>query len=161
MTTDKLNKLGEGEFAVAAEYLIALQEFTAERGMPPQAFLAGSGLPLSALIQPQARIGHHAFERVIFNVLDFFPDPLFAIEYGKRLSISKHGMLGFAAQSSSNLMEAAGLLVQYINTRTGGGEEFELVLKEDYASLRLRPGADSVAETLARFQAITTFVNLE
>lgn len=161
MTTDKLNKLGEGEFAVAAEYLIALQEFTAERGMPPQAFLAGSGLPLSALIQPQARIGHHAFEQVIFNVLDFFPDPLFAIEYGKRLSISKHGMLGFAAQSSSNLMEAAGLLVQYINTRTGGGEEFELVLKEEYASLRLRPGDAAVDETLARFHAITTFINLE
>jgi len=159
--TDKLEKLGEGEFAVSAEYLIALQEFCSERGMPPQVFLESSGLPLSALIQPQARIGHHAFEQVIANVLAFFPDPLFAIEYGKRLSISKHGMLGFAAQSSSNLMEAAGLLVQYINTRTGGGEEFELVLKEDYASLRLRPGDSAVDESLARFHAITTFINLE
>lgn len=159
--TDILEKLGGGEFAVAAEYLIALQEFSAERGMPPQAFLAGSGLPLSALIQPQARIGNVAFERVIANVLKVFPEPMFAIEYGKRLSISKHGMLGFAAQNSSNLMEAAGLLIQYINTRTGGGEEFELLLKEGYASLRLRPGDVAVDEQLARFHAITTFINLE
>ena len=158
---EKLEKLGEGGFAIAAEYLIALQEFCAERGMLPQAFLAGSGLPLSALIQPQARIGNHAFEQVISNVLACFPDTLFAIEYGKRLSISKHGMLGFAAQSSSTLMEAAGLLVQYINTRTGGGDELELVLGGDHASLRLCYGGGGVGEALARFHAVTTFVNVE
>lgn len=158
---EKLEKLGEGDFAVAAEYLIALQEFTAERGMSSQAFLEGSGLPLSALVQHQARIGHLAFERVVHNVLKQFPDPAVSIEYGKRLSISKHGVLGLAAQNSSTLIEAAELLVQYVNTRTGGGEEFDFFLKEDYACLRIMPGEASVDMELARFHAITTLINLE
>lgn len=158
---DSVEKIGQGEFAVAAEYLIALQEFMSERGMSPQAFLADSGLPLSALVQPQARIGHLSMEQVVRNVLAVFPDPLLILEYGKRLSISKHGMLGFAAQNSATLMEAAGVLVQYINTRTGGGEEFELILKEDYAYLRIVPSDAEVDVEVARFHALTTFINLE
>lgn len=156
-----MEKLGEGEFAIAAEYLIALQEYVSERGMSPQAFLADSGLPMSALIQPQARIGHLSMAQVIHNVLAFFPEPMTIIEYGKRLTISKHGMLGFAAQNSATLMEAAGLLVQYINTRTGGGEEFELVLKGQHAYLRLLPSEAEVDDEIGRFHALTTFINLE
>ena len=142
--TDLIHKLGDGEFAVAAEYLIALQELTSEQGMSPQASLEGAGLPFSALIRPEGRIGHLAFERVVKNVLARFFDPGLAIEYGKRLSISKHGALGFAAQNSANLKEAVKMMIQFINIRTGGVESFELITNDanSISSLRMHFGSE-------------------
>lgn len=158
--TDKRDIIGEGEYGVAAEYLIALQEFAAERGVSPQQMLKDSGLSLSALVQPQAKIGHLAMEKVLRNMLTALPDPWIGIEYGHRMTIAKHGMLGFAAQLSQTLMDAAQLVVQFIKTRTEF-EELEFFIKDNKGCLRILQDEDEADPEIARFHALATFTTLD
>lgn len=153
--------VGEGEYAVAGDYLAALQEFAAEKGITPQVLLRDTGIALSALIKPNIRVGHISMTHAVKNLITAIPDPLLAIEYGKRLTISKHGVLGFAAQSSPTLRGAASLLIQFVNTRSGGGEELELIEKNNMACLRIRHESEYTDHAVARFHLLSLFVCLE
>lgn len=157
----RLEMAGYGEYPVAVDYLVALQEFAAERGIPPQVVLNETGLPLNVLIQTGARIGHMSMDQAVRNVVKILDDPLLAIEYGKRLTISKHGVLGFAAQSSSTLMDAAHLIEQYMKTRSGSGDEFELLIREDYVCFRLYPLERMDDSRVSQFHILATLFSIE
>ena len=153
--------LGLGEYPVSVDYLVALQEFAAERGVPPQDVLMDTGLPPNILIKPGIRVGHVSMDRAIRNVLIQLDDPLLPIEYGRRLTISKHGVLGFAAQSSATLMDGARLLEQYMKTRSGSGEEFALIVKPDEVCLRIYP-LDQIGESrVLQFHFLSTLFSIE
>ncbi len=152
---------GEGQFPVSVDYLVALQEYAAERGVPPQQILEHTGVPVSVLVKRDARIGHLAMDRAVHNVQKALNDPFLAIAYGKRLTISKHGGLGYAAQSASTLWEAARLIEQYIRIRSGGGEEFELVERDDHACFRIYPLDGSTHSQVAQFHIMSTLFSIE
>ncbi|MGM0563518.1 MAG: AraC family transcriptional regulator ligand-binding domain-containing protein [Pseudomonadota bacterium] len=158
---EKRTVLGDGEYSIVAEYLIALQEYAAERGVPPQAALRDSGLELNALVNPQARIGHLSMERVLHNVLDAINDPWLPLDYGRRLSFSTHGVLGFAAQISETLQDAAEMVVQYNKTRA----EFDDMVyytKDDWGCIRLQAPDEGYADQrIGRFHVLSAFSNLE
>lgn len=152
---------GEGQYPVSVDYLIALQEFAAEKGVSANRLLANTGLSPSVLVRRGSRIGHLSMDQVVRNVDEALNDPLFPIEYGKRLTISKHGELGYAAQSANTLREAAFLIEQYFNIRSGGGEEFQYIEHEEYVAFRIWPISGEISLPVLRFQMLSTLFSIE
>lgn len=159
--TGNINRVGEGSYAIAGDYLVALQEFAAEKGVTPQALLEGTGIPISALIKPHLRVGYESMDKAVHNLMTAVNDPLLSIEYGKKLTISKHGVLGYAAQSSQTLKDAAKLMIQFLNTRSGGGEELEIVENDESVILRFHSKHKNLNDQVATFHMICTFVSIE
>ncbi|MFT5032590.1 MAG: AraC-like DNA-binding protein, partial [Bacteroidia bacterium] len=133
--------LGEGCFAVSSDYLISLSEQAFERGMMVADLLDGSGLEASILLQQNASVGHESFLAAMRNFCEYDGNFWTALEGGRRMTMSKHGYVGYAAQHSRNLFEAAEKLYRYISTRI---ELFELRSgdRSDVAELTLRPRID-------------------
>jgi AraC-like DNA-binding protein len=157
---ETMTRLGVGKHIVSAEYFIALQEFAWERGMEPQAFIRDTGLPLSVLIQPNLYISASAMQQGIRNLINEFDSPELSIEYGRRLSISDHGALGIASQSSKNLYATAELLIQFINTRSTHSDaiDFEVKGGRAYIIVRIENSGDFAA---LRFYALSLLVTIE
>ncbi len=130
--------LGEGCFAVSSDYLISLSEQAFERGMMVADLLEGSGLEASVLLQQNVSIGHESFLTAMRNFCEYDGNFWTALEGGRRMTMSKHGYVGYAAQHSRNLLEAADKLYRYVSTRI---ELFELQGGEnpDAAELILVP----------------------
>ncbi|EDY86901.1 helix-turn-helix- domain containing protein, AraC type [gamma proteobacterium HTCC5015] len=158
---DQRTTLGHGEYTMAAEYLIAMQEYAAERGVPPQVALRNSGLELSALINPHSRIGHLSMECVLNNIMDAIPDPWLGMDYGRRLSFSTHGVLGFAAQISETLQDAAEMVVQFNKTRAEF-DDMVFFTNDEWGCIRMQPPDEGyVDERIGRFHVLSAFSNLE
>lgn len=153
--------IGEGEHGMALDYLVALQELAMDYGMPPQKTLAGTGIPLNALIRSNVRIGHKSFSRAVKNVIDEINDPTLAIQYGKRMSMFRHGALGYAFQASQNLAETSELLSKYVDTRSGGGQRFERLETATTVAIIYRSEREEIDEAVERFQFLTLLFNVE
>ncbi len=151
---------GEGRHPVSAQYLVTLQEFAAEKGIAPQDVLQGTGLPLSVLLHPQANIGHISLDRAFTNVGKVTGYASLPVEFGKRLTIETHGLLGFAAKNCATLRDTWDLLVPYIRTRSGGQQEVSCAMHEAYGSIRWTTHRND-GPVFARFGAIVILVSLE
>ncbi|PCJ45054.1 MAG: hypothetical protein COA99_05825 [Moraxellaceae bacterium] len=159
--SDHFKTLGEGDFAISVDYLVAISEFASECGMTPQQVLKDSSIPLNALINSNVRIRHGSMQQVILNVINGLDDPLLAIKYGKRLTISRHGVLGFAIQSSQSLLDAASVLKTFIQTRSGGGDELVFEVIGDSACLSVQAINQPLSAEVGLFNTLSTFISIE
>lgn len=116
--------LGQGIYHIAADYLILLTELAFEHGISGAQLLADSGLPEQVLFEPNTLIGHESFLVVLNRFYALTEDLGIALEYGKRMTLSKHGALGFAAQYSATIDDATLKVMRYIETRA---QMFDLV----------------------------------
>lgn len=158
---EKFETIGEGDFAISVDYLIALNEYASECGMTPQEVLRDTAIPLNVFIKPNSRIRHHSMDQAVRNVINGLNDPLLPIKYGKRLTISRHGVLGFAAQSSQTLLEAASLLINFIQTRSGGGERLQFDIIGDQACLSMHANDGTISSDVALFHSLSIFISIE
>jgi len=125
--------IGSGEHRLSSDYLILLGEMAFERGIPMSALLEGTGLPENLMFMPSVQIGHESALLLIDNFLEHV-DLSAALEFGKRMTLSKHGALGYAAQYSATMEDAAGKVEQFIETRV---QLFELRRETDKSSRHL------------------------
>jgi AraC-like DNA-binding protein len=113
----KIKIVGRGEAAIAVEYLVALQELAFERGIEPRQFLANSDLPVDIFIQDDVKIGSESMVQVASNCPALLADPMLPYDFSRRLTLSRHGKLGFALNGCATLKETIGLLIQLIDIR--------------------------------------------
>lgn len=109
--------VGRGDAAIAVEYLVALQELAFERGIEPRQFLADSDLPVDVFIQDDIKIGNESLAQVIRNCPILLSDPMLPYDFARRLTLSRHGKLGFALNGCDTVQEAINLLIQLIDIR--------------------------------------------
>ncbi|OUS25206.1 hypothetical protein A9Q99_21640 [Gammaproteobacteria bacterium 45_16_T64] len=159
--SENFETIGDGDFAISGDYLIALNEYASEYGMTPQQVLKDTAIPLNALIKPNIRIRHRSMDQLVRNIITGLSDPLLPIRYGKRLTISRHGVLGFAAQSSRTLLEASTLLIDFIQTRSGGGERIHFEILNDQALLSFHAEDTSIGSDVALFHVLSVFTSIE
>lgn len=114
----KPEKFGRGEFSISSDYLISLSEQAFERGMTVAELLEGTGLAAEILLAQDVSLGHESFLQAIDNFRCHDGNFWTAIEGGRRMTLSKHGYVGYAAQNSRTLAEAAEKLYRYVATRT-------------------------------------------
>lgn len=125
--------IGVGEYRVSSDYLILLNELAFERGISTALLLEGTHLPETFIFQPNLPVGHESALRMIENFCEK-AGLASALEYGKRMTLSKHGALGFAAQYSATMTDAAEKVERYIATRA---QLFELERDQDSNSRHL------------------------
>ncbi|WP_372860756.1 helix-turn-helix domain-containing protein [Spongiibacter sp.] len=109
--------VGRGDTAIAVEYLVALQELAFERGIEPRQFLAGSDLPVDIFIHDDIKIGNESLVQVLRNCPSLLADPMLPYDFARRLTLSRHGKLGFALNGCATVHEAITLLIQLIDIR--------------------------------------------
>ena len=153
--------LGDGQYGMPMEYLLVLQEVAMEYGVPPQVIMKGTGVPLDALVQHEARIGHRSFSQGIKNLIETIDDPALPILYAKRMTMQRHGALGLAFQAAKNLAETAELLTKYIDTRSGGGQRFELVESDETVAIVFTIERQELGENVERFEYLALLFNIE
>ncbi len=151
-------RVGVGCYGVSSDYLVSLSEQAFERGMTVADLLEGCGLEASVLLQQDATVGHESFLRAMKNFCEFDGNLWTALEGGRRMTMSKHGYVGYAAQHSRNLMDAAEKLYRYVSTRI---ELFELQRGErtDVAVLHILPRVDD--GPVVRYVCLNFLVCLE
>ncbi len=110
-------KLGRGCHTISSDYLISLSEQAFERGVNVGDLLAGSGLSPKVLLLQDVSIGHESFLQAVSNFQAVDGNLWSALEGGRRMTLSKHGYLGYAAQHSRSVPEAADKLYRYVSTR--------------------------------------------
>lgn len=113
----KIAHPGRGHFRISSDYLILLTELAFERGISAKTLLQGSELQESILLQPGVLVGHESGIQVVENFCQQLQDPSAALEYGKRMTLSKHGALGYAAHYSATMTDAAIKVMRYVETR--------------------------------------------
>jgi len=156
--------IGEGEFSLAGDYLMAVRDFALRKGINTQSLLSGSMIPLSALLNPPARVGDVSMHKIGVNLLNALSNPFeSSIEFGRSMAITYHGVLGVAAQSAQNLLEASHIVKQYIVTRSTF-EDMEIIESDSSVILRLNrksPTTYEVNENVRVFFDCSTLVNFD
>lgn len=127
-------KVGDGDLTISSDYLILLLELGMELGLKQSDLLLGSQLESSILVRPGISVGHDSFLQVITNFRQHYPDMSWAVVYGKRMTLSKHGALGIAARHSRTTNDAASTVTTYMSTRA---ELFTVQRERDADSRRL------------------------
>ena len=130
MTT---KNVGIGEYRLSSDYLILLAELAFERGISTAVLMEGTNLPENLMFQANVPVGHESALRMVDNFCEV-AEPSAALEFGKRMTLSKHGALGFAAQYSATIEDAADKVERYIATRA---QLFELERDHDASSRHL------------------------
>lgn len=153
--------LGDGQYGMAMEYLLVLQELAMEVGVHPQTLLQSTRVPLSALIQHDAKVGHRSFSQAIKNLIEAVDDPTLAIQYAKRMTMVRHGALGFAFQAAKNLAETSALLTKYIDIRSGGGQRFERREGDSTIAIQFTSERQELGVAVEHFQSLALLFNVE
>jgi AraC-like DNA-binding protein len=155
--------VGRGEAAIAVEYLVALQELAFERGIEPRQFLADSDLPVDIFIRDDIKIGNESLEQVVNNCPGLLADPMLPYDFARRLTLSRHGKLGFALNGCATLGEAINLLTQFIDIRIQNlklrlevsGNTAEVII-DDSEEAASKESAPSSSTEIDEFFIITT-----
>lgn len=114
--------------SIPVAYLQLMVEILGERGIGPAVLLQGLPVDGALLEQPLARLSPQQWGMVVLRALDLTGDPGLGIEYGLRMRPTVHGVLGYAAMSSTSLRQALELSVRYFRVRQ---TEFEFRFVED------------------------------
>lgn len=101
---------------IAANYLLSLEKCLEQQGVSH--FLTQIGFDPQRVQDPNAFISEAEFAAVIHKAYALSHEPALGLLFGKSLSISTHGFLGYAAMSSPTLGLAIETMVRFINTRT-------------------------------------------
>ncbi|WP_116113464.1 AraC family transcriptional regulator [Amycolatopsis ruanii] len=93
-----------------------LVRFGAERGVPRDALLRGTGLPPSRLDDPAAQVDAHQELTVARNLVRELGDPPgLGLEAGVRYRVTTFGVFGFACISSPTLRDAITFALRYLD----------------------------------------------
>ncbi len=145
---------------MAGDYLAAIRDFALHKGINVKTLLQGSNLPLDVLINPTHRIGEESMQKIALNFINALDDPFSAsIEYGRSMTLSRHGSLGVAVQGARNLSEAADLLVQFISTRSNI-KGIQRIEDDGHTRLRLHHEFDIRSRTLDKIRLFFDFATL-
>lgn len=112
-----MNTLGTGIYRISSDYLILLTELAFEQGLSAGDLLPGSGLTEDILFQPGVSVGHESCLHVVDRFCQLTGDMSLALDYGKRMTLARHGALGYAAQYSATMADAAQKVMRYVETR--------------------------------------------
>lgn len=104
--------------SVPASHAVELAKVVKLLGIPEERLLEGSGLSLSALKLPEARISLTVGEQLIARAIELTGQPGLGIMLGFRMRVPAHGYLGFAAMTAPTVRHAIDLAVRYAPTRT-------------------------------------------
>ncbi len=121
ISSDKDKEVRQSSFQerqeVSANYAVQMAQFLEDKGLSKSEFWRLSGLDESQVLKPDACITSLQYTHLIQICLDVSSNPFIGLEYGQRLNISTHGLLGFAVMSSPSLEKAAELAINYVKIR--------------------------------------------
>ena len=102
---------------VSANYAALLQQFLEQQSIDSAPVLAAANIAPASLSDPNALISSEQYQALIQACLTATANPAIGLEYGQRLNISTHGLLGFAVMSSTSVEKATELAMKYIQIR--------------------------------------------
>lgn len=96
--------------------LALLVSFAEDRGIPPRTLLAGTGVTLAALADPDAVVPARDELTALRNLVRALPDePLLGLELGGRYHVTAFGILGYALMSSRTVRDAMVMTLRYLD----------------------------------------------
>ncbi|MCV6615278.1 MAG: AraC family transcriptional regulator [Cellvibrionaceae bacterium] len=96
-----------------ASYAAIMAEMVEEYGKSAEALLKTAGLSHSQIDQPEARINDAQFRLLLNTAVQISGDPAIGLRFGRRLTLTSHGVLGYALMSCKDLLQALDLLAKY------------------------------------------------
>lgn len=119
-------------------YIRQIAEQVRNSGADVAHWLARSELSAAQLADPTLQLAYPALRQLIVDAQDLSGEPALGLLIGARLVANTHGILGYAAVSSSTLRQAVDLLEHYLRLRTTlvllsheiHGNQFRLVFTE-------------------------------
>lgn len=109
---------GTGRSPVPVNYVRNLVELIAEVGVDTRRLLSQVGLSEDEVYNPEPALRFEQFRRVMVGAREMTGDPALGLALGQQLTLTAHGLLGYAAISSADLGDALRLLERYFRTRT-------------------------------------------
>jgi len=151
----------ESESYIAGDYLAAMRDFALAKSIDALTLLNGSQISFEDLLNPPTRIPSENMNQIASNLFHALKSPYTgAVDLGLGMLISRHGLLGIAAQGAHNLMEAYGIVAQYFSTRTSA-QEVELSSEGDQLKMRLiSKGESRMKSEVRQFIDLSTLVSI-
>ena len=149
------------EFHVSVNYVTILIEFLQGENIDTTALLKLAAIETSLLKDPKASIDGSQYENLMLATVKIGDNPiLWGLEYGRRLTVFRHGLLGYAIMSSANIIDALSLAAKYIQGRNSLiSFNFSLIGKTDDKPERVSMGFDVNLDNIesCRFQIDAIF----
>ena len=102
------------------------------RGLDSERLLAGTGLSLESLQEPEGSIQQASYQRMLDNAIAGLKEPALGLCVGQQINLGAHGYVGYAAMSSPTVGDALRLGAKYYATQ-GRPTQFEFVIDKDMA----------------------------
>lgn len=99
-------------------YIAQIAEELEARNIDSTSWLANQGVTSQLLTEQSLSIKLATFKQLVISAKMLCDGKDLGLSVGKRLSLTTHGMLGFALMASHNLREAISLIGRYLNIRT-------------------------------------------
>ncbi|MBB6520840.1 AraC family transcriptional regulator [Pseudoteredinibacter isoporae] len=96
-----------------ASYVAILSEMLKDYGHPTEPMLATVGLSNEYLDQPDASITDQQLRHLLETAAKISGDSALGLHFGQRLTLTSHGVVGYALMSCNNLFSALDLLMKY------------------------------------------------
>lgn len=109
--------IGHGDHYISSDYLILLAELAFEHGIAASELFTATGLDETLLLQPDTPVGHESALSFVERFCQLTDDITIAVEFGQRMTLSKHGVLGYAAQYSETMVDAGEKMTRFMETR--------------------------------------------
>jgi AraC-like DNA-binding protein len=123
--------------SIPVAYVRLLLEIAAERGVSVAALLADGRLPSQLLDDLEGRVTPRQWSQLVWSALTLTGDAALGYEYGLRLRLTAHGVLGFALMSCGTVEQALQL-----------GAAFFAIRLRDYRMVLRTEGETAVIELL-------------
>lgn len=98
---------------ISGNYATIILRLCEPRGITIDQLLAGININPQIFTHSKATISGDQFVQLFTNAYELYDDPAFGVHYGNLLSISTHGMVGFAFMTSANLRESYKVIMRY------------------------------------------------
>ncbi|WP_293760530.1 AraC family transcriptional regulator [uncultured Aquitalea sp.] len=135
---------------VSMHGVVATAALSAERGVPVEALLAGSGIPPERLQEPARLISHHQELTVFDNARRLTGDESLGLLLGKAMHVSSYGILGYTMLVSPTVRVALDTAIRFPLLL---GSYFRLEVTEEGKTARLRACDYAYHADLYRFNA--------
>ncbi|MGM0563092.1 MAG: AraC family transcriptional regulator [Pseudomonadota bacterium] len=103
---------------LSVNYVRTLLELMAQSGLDTERLLRRVGLERDEVYGTAPTLRFEQFRRVMQGARDLSGDPAIGLRLGQQMTLTAHGLLGYAAISSANLADMLALLERYFRTRT-------------------------------------------
>lgn len=99
-------------------YLGQIKSTLASWNLDADAWLAKQNLTSDSINDINHTIDYQTFESLLVSAIEISGEDAIGLHIGSRLSVTTHGMMGYAMINSGTLREAIGIFQRFINTRT-------------------------------------------